>query len=776
MLLRPEPTSWDAVLLDRPHATSLVGIARQGRLVRRIAGSALHVSLTRVDEEALALLDAALAKRKSIVFLYPAPAGDVSVLLAAQVLLQRFQRGAPSPSVGIVTADTVGAARAWESLYISTSGDRAPLTEVFPCWRATPEGRSPFGHRSFRGVLVGTHCVDWRVDLVIVDGLAGSTPDDIVLPTVRVIADPLDPAIADAAKRGELVWAWTRHDIATSVGGTGSGSITVPFSVARDRLQTIAQGVDMTIQIVGSAEAARLAHRIRDDLRSLAEVIGAAHSPSTLRGMRIAWSHLATLTSLPCRPSDFDRFAGLPPFAARATSTFEKEIAAWARLLPPDHADLASIVASDTADLRACLESAPPFLEELRRASEDDIETLAIVRTHTAARGLTHALIQQSHGERVGKVTIQAIRRLHTEGSWPRAMVIGMPARWEWHRFDSGLSADVRVLVLGDADAERSRYTVLALQLAREQMADDVHRGATWKELTGRDLASEPSTAVGANTVKVVGSIATDIAGDPFEPFEPLLLSVPLAIGDEGIEDTVAEEQEDGSWAAAVDAVEVDTDVGHIKLAADRSLEIRAGERIVDRRADQLMSGDVLLIGRREGRIGLLDVVAERLKGRRPDLYAAGLVISDLQASVRRAFRGSGMTRAQLHTELVRLGFNKTYQATRGYVGEGGPLAPRDLADLERLNRALGLGLSDLRLREMFSAVQRRRVFRRIAGKALAAAARGSTVSSDSMRVDPDTGLSLADLREVVLQATVVAVRRCAEPVALADLDRLEGP
>ncbi len=775
VLTPPEPSSWDRVLLERPAATSLVGIARQGRLVRRMSGAALHVSLGRVDEEALGLLETALAKRKSIVFLYPAPAGEVSVLLAAQVLLQRFQRGDESPSIGIVTADTVGAARAWESLYISTPGDRTPLTEVFPCWRATPDGRSPFGRHRFRGVLVGSRFADWPVDLVIVDGLAGSTPDDIRLPTVRVIADPLDPVLPDLAARGELVWGWTNIDISRGVDDPGSGQPTAPFSVARERLDAIARGVDITIRVASSSDAGRLASRIRDDLRSLVEVIGPARTPSIMFAMRIAWSHLATLTSLPCRPSDFDRFAGLPPFAARATSTFEKEIAAWARTLPDDPADLASIVASDLADLRACLEAGPPFLEDLRKASAGSVETLVVVRTHTAARGLTYALAERADGDRVGRLVIRAMRRLHTEGSWPQAMVIGMPARWEWHRFDSGLSCNLQVLVLGDTEAERSRWTLEALQEARARWADQAHRSEAWRVLVGGDVPLETHSPGPSSTITIVGSTGGDIAADPFEQFEPLLLSVPLAIGDEGVEDAVAEEMEDGTWAAEVEAVDVETDLGHIKLEADSSLEIRAGERILDRRPDRLQPGDVLLIGRREGRIGLLDVVAERLKRHRPDLYAAGLVISDLQASVRRAFRSSGMTRTGLHRELLSLGFRKTYHATRGYVGDGGPLAPRDLADLERLNQALGLGLSELRIQEMFAAVQRRRVFRRIAGKALAAAARGSTVASESGRIDPETGLSLADLREVVLQATVVAVRKCPEPVALGDLGRLEG-
>jgi len=261
---------------------------------------------------------------------------------------------------------------------------------------------------------------------------------------------------------------------------------------------------------------------------------------------------------------------------------------------------------------------------------------------------------------------------------------------------------------------------------------------------------------------------------DPFAPFESILVSSPLLAGDAGLEESVAEETADGRWIAAVDAVEIETDGGVVVLPSARIVDVRMGTAIVDCRAEELEPGAYLLLGRRAGRTGLLDALADRLKDHRPDLLASSLLIGDFQASVRGAFEASGMTKMDLYEKLVGLGFRKTYQAAGGYVERGGPLAPRDLDDLRRLDHALGLGLSERRVREIFAGVQRRRVFRRAAGKALSTAARGATIHSEMTRVDLETGLSLTDLREAVLEAKVLRVRRCPDPVPLNEIGRLE--
>jgi hypothetical protein len=112
--------------------------------------------------------------------------------------------------------------------------------------------------------------------------------------------------------------------------------------------------------------------------------------------------------------------------------------------------------------------------------------------------------------------------------------------------------------------------------------------------------------------------------------------------------------------------------------------------------------------------------------------------------------------------------------AIRDWVEAQSRLAPRDLADLRRLNAALRLGLTDRELDEIFAAVQRRRGFRRGAGRVLAEAARSSTAVTDGERVDAETGLSVADLREAVVEAVVLSVISCPVPLPLTELGRLE--
>jgi len=766
---------WDLQLVQQQGPGSLVAVAREGRLARQTGGGAVRVTLTVVDETGLALVDLALQRRRNVTIVYPAPAGEVSVLLAAEILLQRFIRQDRSQSVGIVTSDTARATRAWEELAIRSSGLRARVSEVFPVFRAGPYGESPVGRRRFRGAMIGRRFAEWPVDVVIVDHLSGPVDANPTAPSVRLFADPLDPKLEQLAREGELIWGWAEADLATltEIGG-GDGRSAAPFSVAGERLATMAAGVKTTIHVAHRAEAEKIVHRLRDDLRTLGDLAESAPSLTILKGIRVAWHHVSTLTSLPCRPSEFDEFAGLPPIAARATRTFEPEIAAWARTLDGDLREVAEIVASDLGDLRSILEGANPFTGDLSNVvAQDSSDTLVVVPTQTAARALVKSVGGDPASNRVGSAHVVALRRLHTVGTCAKAIVVGTPAPWDWHRLDSGLSSDVHLLVLGDLDAHLGQRALERLREARSRWSGPEIRTHTWRELAGREPPPLPKLVEFGADISVVDAVEARPEIDPFESLHPLLASTPLAVGDEGVEELIARETSEGEWQGAVDAVEVVTDAGLILLPRDQSVDIRRGGDITECRAENLQSGMVLIVDRRGGRVGLLEAVADRLKKERPDLLAANLLIANLRAAVQRAFKGSGLSPMQLFERLRSLGFEKTYQAARGYVDQDGPLAPRDFIDLQRLNEALKLSMSATRVREIFAGVQRWRTFRRATGKALVAASRGSLLTSELTQVDRETGLSLADLRELVLEATVVELRYCSEQVPLAEVGRL---
>src|SRR6266849_3446986 len=177
-----KPLDWqplDMALASLEGPGSLVAIAREGRLARRRPGmGSVRVQLGPVDEAALALVGLALDQRRSITVVYPAPAGEVSVLLAAEILIRRLLTSQSSQRVGIVVADTSRATSAWDELAISAPGSRTPIRDVFPVLRAGPDGESPIAMRQFRGGVIGRHFHDWPVDVVIVDHLSGPVLGD----------------------------------------------------------------------------------------------------------------------------------------------------------------------------------------------------------------------------------------------------------------------------------------------------------------------------------------------------------------------------------------------------------------------------------------------------------------------------------------------------------------------------------------------------------------------------------------------------------------------
>ena len=765
--------TWDSALLDSEDPTSLVAIARDRRLVLEDGHGPKWVDLCWVDEVALALIDLAGSRGQDLTIVYPAPAGLVGVLLAAELLLGQFIAGKRSSSVGLVTADTTMAVRTWNALRIATTGDRAPIAEVFPCFRAGPEGESPGGGRRLQGVIIGQQCKGWPVDHLVVSHLAGLVRVDSRQPSVEVYADPLDPGIPQAESSGRLIWGWSDANLALGQSLEVAAGHTVPFSVAADRLETLSGGVDVRLRVAAHPAAEAAAARIREDLRVLRSMSPARSDRNLERGLSAAWHHLATLTSLPCRPSRCDRFAGVPPMAARPTSSFAPELSVWAATLSADFAEIATILASDIADLRAQLEHGNPFEETLRDLYTAGEETLVVTRTRTASHALFDLLGLPVTSQRAGPLIVQPIGGLHRMGTWPRAVMVGEPSPWDWHRLLSGLAPTVEVLTLGTQSAGGCATAVERLHAARDRWGGDTVRAKTWRSLVG--TAPPPSSAappVAPHPVVVLDGAEYVPEPDPFEALVSLFDLDPLDIGAEGPTSPLAREGDAGSWTAAVPAIEVLTDRGPLLLEQGRPVDVRQGPKIVERRPETLEPGAILLVGRRQGRVGLLEAVEERFRDR-PDLMAARYLVDHYRRRIRTRFAESGLTVLALHRILTGLGCDKTSAAVRSWVTDN-TMAPQHKDDLERLNEALELGFSQQQIDELFAGVQRRRGFRRAAGRALAAAARDSTVVADDSRVDDETGLSIADLREAVVEAVVTAVRPCDHPVPLTLLGRLE--
>ncbi|MCY4579224.1 MAG: hypothetical protein OXD31_09250 [Chloroflexi bacterium] len=769
----PAALPWEVALIEGQGLGSLVNVAREGRLSRRVGGTVTRVELNLIDESMLALVDAALSRRYDISFVYPAAAGEVSALLAAQILISRLLSRHPSPSVGIVTADVTPLARVWNEITFGNAGGRAPISDVFPCVRTGPDGVYERTRSSFRGVMVGRRFADWPVDVVIRDRLGGlvdgSSPQ---VPTIDLYADPFDSSLEDSANRGALVWSWGIADLGTlqSFEGRQWGS-RLPFSVANDRLSTVADGIARTIHVAHNEEAERASKALKDDLLTIRQMAGGSPKSQLLRGLRAAWHHYRTLQAMPVRPSQFDRFSGVPPVAARPTSTYEPELSAWARSVGGEIGELAEIIAGDIADLRVALEASPPFIAEISEMVHDLgfqlNEPLFVVKNATAMRALVDELGGDVRTGAVGSCRFVSVRTLHRSGTWKNAFVIGMPPRWEWHRLDSGICRDLHLLVLGDDEASACVRSLESLWFARQKWSSADRRTQVWRKVIGESTPPRPRMErKNLSAPKMVGAARFIEEPNPFEAFESLLMPGPL-FSEEGPSDTLAERGEDGRWRAEVDAVEVVTDAGTILFPKNRAVDARVRTSLESLPAYRLSPGMFLILNRQAGSAGLLNAVSERMRAQRPDLYVVNLLIRDLGATTREGFRRSGFEYAELHRRLVRLGFDKTYQAARGYVREDGPIAPRDFSDLKMLNSVLDLGYDGNALSQTFQAVQRERTFRRALGRSLAEAARKTAVSSMDDVIDDETGLSISDLTELVLEAKVVRVLKCTEPVPL---------
>src|SRR5207249_1217935 len=148
------------------------------------------------------------------------------------------------------------------------------------------------------------------------------------------------------------------------------------------------------------------------------------------------------------------------------------------------------------------------------------------------------ALGTESSGD--GQITnsqVGSVTRLHREGVWERAIIVGTPPRWEWHKIDSGLSTDVRVLVLGDIDARMGVSVLHEIDQARRLWGGPVVRSRTWEQLVGAGIPDAPPEGDRPYEIHVEGLREAPPEVDPFAEFEKVLIGGRLIIGDEGIEE-----------------------------------------------------------------------------------------------------------------------------------------------------------------------------------------------------------------------------------------------
>jgi hypothetical protein len=604
--------------------------------------------------------------------------------------------------------------------------------------------------------------------MVVVDCLGGSPPDSPVGPTVKVVADPFDPLLSEAADGTGLLWGWSESLLALWHDDMEvSAPMTVPFSIANNRLQAIADGIRTTIEHCRHDDAEACINRARASLMRLHGSAGSSPPRPMFTGLRVGWSHLCALSSLPCRPSEYDNFAGMPPRAARATSTFSAELAAWAKSLQGEQREYAFELSSAVADLRDALESGNPMAEALLEAACEPTEKLLVLRTKTAARAFHASLGGDGEPESIGSLRLTWLGRLHASETWQQAVVVGVPPRSAWHQLVSGLAEQLTILTVGEKEAMRGRRAYDLTRQTRADWSSTQLRTRAWRALFHEDPPPPPLDIPFDEVVTFTEGPELGIESDPFSPLGVLLSDDRLLLEEEGPADMVAELEPSGDWRAEVLAVEVITDAGRILLPEDREVDVfdESGEPTTGV-ARNLKAGMRLLVGRTSGRVGLLEALESHLK-HRPDLMVSRLLLQDYQSHVYAKVAALNLSLHELHKQLRQAGCQKMDVTVKSWVTPGGVMAPRDFGDLSRLNDVLDLGFGATRIKEIYAAVMRIRTFRRAAGKALAKAATVAVTSKDYGRVDPETGLSVADLQEAVVVAMIQEVRTLAEPVPI---------
>lgn len=762
---------WDLHLIESVAPGSLVEVARGRRLAVAEEGVLRRVDLNWVDEVALALVDCALARNHELVLVYPAPAGKVAILLAAQILVRYFVSGGRKERVGLVTASPADAAKHWKSLrFLPPRGDRVPLDDVFPIWRARPDGSLPQLPRDAVGAIVGQRVCNWGVRATVVDHLIGPVWGIPNPPAVHIIADPMDPLIQEAFDKGVPVWGWSDSSLAALHGKLGASAPgTVPFSIAHGRLAVMAAGVRVQARVCPHPGAAAALLRLREDLAVLRQTAGADPPHHVAAGLRVAWAYASTLAGLPVRPSRYDRHATGPPRAARPTHEFAPEIRAWARTLDSDFRDFAEVVASDLEDLRLALEEDNPLLRAVAQVGADVPAALIVLRTRTAERALKEELGDGFAGETA------TVRSLYLQESRPHALLTGPPPRAAWPHLEGGLAPLVEVGVLGDEEATVVARAQRQLRVARARWASIQVRRLAWRALVGSEPPpppAEPAYADEQVEVEALTGPAAIALRDPFSPLGEVLADDRPLLG-ESQEERVARPLPDGTWAPDTDAVAVVTQDGTLLVPPERLMDrMVAGDRLESAPATDLEPGDRIVLGRREGRLRLVEALEERMRDR-PDLWTAHLLVEEFRESVSEAFTRSRQTVAGIHAAMRAKGSDISRGAVATWLHTGDVMGPQQTDDLRTLGEVLDIPVVRSNLSGVRAALGRIRGFRRAAGRALARAASAAvTVTPDDEDVEK-LGIDIEDLREAVLVTTVVEVKALPHRVPWSEVGRL---
>jgi hypothetical protein len=574
-------------------------------------------------------------------------------------------------------------------------------------------------------------------------------------PRIYLALGPTDPSIAEVRSRGGLVWAFDAPAVSAlaSTSANGSESLVAP----RELLSASASAQVIVRSPGGSAP---LDKALAAAWRALAAV-GRASNGELAQALHWAFGVFAVVAGNPVKPTDYDRFAAVNPYALRLT-----ESPAYAR-------EIAHVTSGACAvtwlDVAAAFEellvaaAAAPKMNEVAAWVKDAIAAgtpaAILAKSATGAAALRAALLEHpkipidatammpvvSLRDLATASTEAVTRRLLLTGPLPReaAGVLALPP-----------GSELTVLAAGPWEAARIIRQLSAVRTGLAELRALTHSSAD--ELmspaaVGGPAPPEPIVIADGN----VEPFSVEDGDNAFEPFDLDViaeLQAVLAGGPESDVDYISAARSDGQ--SMVSALRVEFADGVLFTSPYDLIDIRDGREVRRVAAKALRPGvDVVLVAS-SARSALFDAITERL-ATLPSYWPVAQRLHFWRSRLAR-IPATGLSYQQILDSMAGTSLTSwttVYSWYRGAVQ--GPADPHDVA-------RLAVALDDSELTDAAAHVAAAlATMRRIHGKVgrwlsdQLAEVRGG---SADVLVDRDLSIYVTDLLEAVTVHRVIDV------------------
>jgi hypothetical protein len=307
----------------------------RGTLRRRVGRSrSVPFAPTALDDELLAAVDEAVARRRPLGVVLPFPGTPAPILLGTATLIGAIRRTVALDVEVAVVSPRLSA----RALYEELAFDDQRISEFIPRTTVGLDGIPRIVGRPSRDSGGRLHIANDlsrirdsmdRLQGIVIDGLAATAGELGRLlasrPGVSVVyltTDPFDPGLGRIRAVGGLVWGWDAESLAGLSGPAGRPRAVDagPLLVRSEVLAVVAAAEVM----VWEPDPGRdhgfddAMHLLWEALWQLSRAYGTSPEEyGAADAMRWAWGVHNLLALLPIRPGDYDCWVGGNPYAIR---------------------------------------------------------------------------------------------------------------------------------------------------------------------------------------------------------------------------------------------------------------------------------------------------------------------------------------------------------------------------------------------------------------------------------------------------------------------------